>query len=91
MTTSASPASGTKWWGHSLTVWGAIVTALAAIVPALGPVAGIDISSDMVRQLGGEIGGIVQALTGIVGTLMTLIGRARASTQLVRRDMSLRL
>ncbi len=91
MTTSATPASGTKWWGHSLTVWGAIVTALAAIVPALGPVAGIDISSDMVRQLGGEIGGIVQALTGIVGTLMTLIGRARASTQLVRRDMSLRL
>ncbi len=80
-----------KWWGHSLTVWGAAVTAAAAILPALGPLIGLDITSEAVRQIGGDVGAIVQAVAGVVGTLMTLYGRARATAPLMRRDLSLRL
>jgi uncharacterized protein (TIGR02594 family) len=88
-TDTGTPA--TKWWGHSLTVWGAFVTAAAAISPTLGPLIGIDITSEAVRQIGSDMGAIVQAIMGVLGTLMTLYGRARATVPLVRRDMSVRL
>jgi hypothetical protein len=52
---------------------------------------GIEITSDFVRQVGADIGAIVQAVAGVVGTLMTLYGRARATAPLMRRDMSVRL
>lgn len=81
----------TKWWGHSLTVLGAFVTAAAAILPTLGPLIGIDITSDAVRQIGSDVGSIVQAIIGVLGTLMTLYGRARATVPLVRREMNVRL
>jgi uncharacterized protein (TIGR02594 family) len=90
MTTQAGTPA-TKWWGHSLTVWGALVTAAAAILPALGPLIGLDITSEMVRQIGSDVGSIVQAIMGVLGTLMTLYGRARATVPLVRRDMNMRL
>jgi len=80
-----------KWWGHSLTVWGAAVTAAAAILPALGPLIGLDITSEAVRQIGADVGAIVQAVAGVIGTLMTLYGRSRATAPLMRRDLSLRL
>src|SRR5512134_2588709 len=34
---------GGKWWGQSLTIWGAVITALSTLAPALGPVIGVDI------------------------------------------------
>jgi energy-converting hydrogenase Eha subunit A len=80
-----------KWWGNSLTVWGALVTAAAAILPALGPIIGLDITSETVRQIGSDVGAIAQAVAGVVGTLMTLYGRARATAPLVRRDLNVRL
>jgi uncharacterized protein (TIGR02594 family) len=89
--TTETGAPATKWWGHSLTVWGAFVTAAAAILPTLGPLIGIDITGDAVRQIGSDIGAIVQAIMGVLGTLMTLYGRARATTSLVRREMNVRL
>lgn len=91
MTTSSQVPGTAKWWGHSLTVWGAIVTAMAAVLPALGPVVGLDITSEIVRQIGGDIGSIVQAVAGVIGTIMTLYGRARATMPLVRRDMNVRV
>ena len=91
MTTSSQAPKTAKWWGHSLTVWGAIVTAMAAVLPALGPVVGLDISSEIVRQIGGDSGSIVQAVAGVIGTIMTLYGRARATMPLVRRDMNVRV
>ncbi len=42
-------------------------------------------------EIGADIGGIVQALAGTIGTLMTLYGRARATVPLVRRDVSVKL
>lgn len=83
--------ASTKWWGHSLTVWGAFVTAAAAILPTLGPLIGLDITSDAVRQLGSDAGAIVQAIAAFVGTLMTLYGRARATAPLIRREMNVKL
>jgi energy-converting hydrogenase Eha subunit A len=67
------------------------VTAAAAILPALGPLIGVDITSEAVRQIGSDVGAIVQAIMGVLGTLMTLYGRARAVAPLARRDMSVRL
>jgi uncharacterized protein (TIGR02594 family) len=84
-------ATSTKWWGHSLTVWGAFVTAAAAILPTLGPLVGLDITSDAVRQIGSDAGAIVQAIAAFIGTLMTLYGRARATAPLVRREMNVKL
>jgi uncharacterized protein (TIGR02594 family) len=80
-----------KWWGNSLTVWGALVTAAAAILPALGPIIGLDITSETVRQIGSDVGAIAQAVAGVIGTLMTLYGRARATAPLVRRDLNVKL
>lgn len=88
--TPSQPAQS-KWWGHSLTVWGAAVTAAAAILPALGPLIGLDITSETVRQIGSDVGAIAQAVAGVIGTLMTLYGRSRATAPLARREMNVRL
>ncbi len=80
-----------KWWGESMTVWGAIVTALATVLPAFGPVLGIDLTSDLVEQAGREIVAAVQALAGLAGTLLTIYGRVRAVQPLERRALSLKL
>lgn len=93
-TTSLAPATEAaepKWWGSSVTIWGALITALSTVLPALGPVIGIDITGDLVRDLGEQIVVLVQAVGGIIGTAMTIYGRARASQPLAQRDMKLKL
>lgn len=87
--TSTVPA--TKWWGESLTVWGAIITAASTVIPALGPVIGLDITGEMVRQLGGQAVQVVQALGGLAGTLMTIYGRVRATARIERRPVTVTL
>lgn len=82
---------GGKWWGQSLTVWGALITALSTLAPALGPVIGVDISGDLVRQVGEDVISVVQVLSALAGTLMTIVGRARAVQPLERRQVSIRL
>ncbi len=80
-----------KWWGKSMTVWGAIVSAMATVVPALGPLIGVDISSEIIRHAGGQAAIVLQALAGLVGTLLTIRGRLRATQPLGQRDISFRL
>ena len=41
-----------KWWGQSMTIWGAIITDSLTVLPALGPALGIDITADLVREAG---------------------------------------
>ena len=41
--------------GQSITIWGALITALSTVLPALGPVIGIDVTSDLVHELGDQI------------------------------------
>jgi uncharacterized protein (TIGR02594 family) len=71
-----------KPWGRSLTIWGALITALSTVAPALGPIVGLDLTADLVRQVGEQMVAIVQAIGGLAGTIMTIYGRARAKTEL---------
>ncbi len=75
----------TKWWGSSVTIWGALITAISTVLPALGPVLGIDLTGDIVRELGDQIVVTVQAVGGLIGTLLTIYGRVRATQPLVQR------
>ena len=90
-TTPVSPPSPQKWWGESITVWGALITAAATVVPALGPVIGIDITGEMVRQVGTHGIEAVQALGGLFGTLMTIYGRFRATTRIGLRSVTVQV
>lgn len=90
MAATAKPGAD-KWWGQSVTIWGAIITGLSTVLPALGPVIGIDITGDLVREAGEQIVQTVQGVGGLIGVAMTIYGRVRASTQLTRRDMTVKL
>lgn len=79
-----------KWWGQSMTIWGAIVSALATVGPALGPVIGIDITGEVIRQAGGQAAQALQAVAGLVGTLLAIWGRVRATQPLQQRDVTFR-
>ncbi len=80
-----------KWWGHSMTIWGVIVTTLSTVLPTLGPVIGIDVTPDLVENAGQQLVTTVQAISGLIGTLMTIYGRARATTPLVQRSVNLHI
>ena len=90
-TTSSETQSNAKWWGQSITIWGAIITGLSTVLPTLGPALGIDITGDLVRELGDNIVLTVQAVGGLIGTLMTIYGRMRATTPLAQRNVQLKL
>jgi lysozyme family protein len=78
-----------KWWGSSMTFWGAVITALSTVLPVVGPLLGIDITADLVRQLGEQAVTVAQAAGGLAGTFLTIYGRARATTALERRKITL--
>jgi uncharacterized protein (TIGR02594 family) len=88
MQTETSTQPVPKWWGQSMTIWGAIVTALATVVPALGPVVGIDITGEVIRQAGGQAAQVFQAVAGLIGTALTIWGRVRATQPLQQRDVT---
>jgi uncharacterized protein (TIGR02594 family) len=79
MTQAPSDATGAKWWGHSITIWGTLVTILSTVVPALAPVTGVDVSGDLVENAGTQVVDAVQAVGALIGTLMTIYGRVRAT------------
>lgn len=87
-TASTPPA---KWWGQSMTMWGTLITAVSTVLPVLGPVIGIDISADLIRQLGTQGAQTVQAIGGLVGTLLTIYGRVRANTKLGLRSVTMQI
>ncbi len=90
-TSTPSTTPTTKWWGNSVTIWGALITALSTVLPALAPVIGIDITSDLVQQVGEHIVETVQAVGGLIGTVMTIYGRVRVSQPLAQREMTMKL
>lgn len=79
MTSTQSNPNGGKWWGHSITIWGTIVTILSTVVPALAPVTGVDVSGDLVQNAGEQVVDAVQTIGALIGTLMTIYGRMRAT------------
>ncbi len=86
-----SPKPDAKWWGNSLTVWGALLTAATTVAPAVFAAFGLDVPIDLVQRLGVDAVAVVQAIGGLAGTVMTIAGRARASTRLERRAIALHL
>jgi lysozyme family protein len=91
MTETSNETADTKWWGHSLTIWGTIVSALAVVVPAVGPAVGVDISGDLVKDAGDDVVSAVQAVAGLLGTLMTIYGRIRATQPITRRTLNVKI
>ena len=80
-----------KWWAQSKTVWGAAITAVATVVPVLGPLIGIELSADVVRQAGEQTLAAIQACAGLFGTLLTIYGRLKADGPLIRRNVNVKL
>ena len=91
--TATAPADTVpvKWWGESLTIWGALLTAATTVAPALFSAFGIDIPTDLLQKLGSQSVAAAQAFGGLAGTVMTIAGRLRASTSLERRMLKLHL
>ena len=88
---SSAEVPSAKWWGSSMTIWGAAITALSTVLPVVGPLIGLDITSELIRQIGADIFNVAQAVGGLTGTLMTVYGRMRASAPLTRRPVSLKV
>jgi len=90
---TAQPTAETepKWWGRSMTIWGVVVTMLSTVLPALGPAIGLNITAELIHQLGDNVVLFGQALGGLVGTVLAIYGRVRASTPLERRQVTLTL
>ena len=79
-----------KWWGQSLTIWGTIVTTLATVLPIVGPFVGFNISGALIVQFGDQITRVLEAMGGVVGVLMTVVGRFRANAPLQQSLLTLR-
>ena len=90
-TPSAPAATEPKWWGQSLTIWGAVVTGLAAVLPAVGPAFGLNVSPATVHTAADQIMGIAQAVTGLAGTFAAIYGRTRAIQPLIQRTVMLKV
>ncbi len=80
-----------KWWGKSITIWGALITALATLLPLIAPLFGVEITAAMVEEFGDRITQLLQILGGLVGTVMTIYGRLRATAPLERRQFEVKL
>jgi hypothetical protein len=89
MTDTTAPAA--KWWGNSLTIRGAILSAASAALPIVSTIVGIEIKGETIRQIGEHTGAVVQAVGGLAGLVMTVVGRSRATAPLERRAFRVKL
>ena len=80
-----------KWWGHSKTVWGALITTLATVLPIIGPLFGVHLPAEVITEVGDQALVVIQAIAGLFGMLLTIYGRSTAKQPLIRRDISLRM
>jgi uncharacterized protein (TIGR02594 family) len=78
-------ATESKGWWQSMTIWGTMLTAVTTVLPLVGVALGIAITPDIADRIGQDIVLAMQALGGLIGTVMALFGRARASALLQSR------
>ena len=90
MTETTTETAG-KWWGNSMTIWGALTTGLAAILPVFGPLFGLDLTGELIGQLGTQAVAAVQAIVVLLGTVLTITGRTRAAEPIERRIFNVRI
>ena len=76
----------TKGWWQSMTIWGTLLTALTTVLPLVGVVLGVSITPEIAERIGQDIVLVFQAVGGLIGTLMALFGRARATALLQARS-----
>ena len=89
--TAPTPTPDSKWWAQSMTIWGAAITAAATVLPTVGPRLGLDITPELIRLFGDQVVGTAQAGGGLLGTILTIYGRVRATTPLQRRQITMRV
>lgn len=77
-TQSSRPASTPKGWSRSTTVWGILCTAATTLVPQIAPLFGVELPPDVVAAIGTETIALIQLAGGLMGTVVALVGRARA-------------
>jgi lysozyme family protein len=85
-TTKPDTTNQAKGWWQSMTIWGTLLTAITTVLPLLGVVLGVSITPELAEQIGQDIVLVIQAIGGLIGTLMALFGRARASAFLQARS-----
>jgi hypothetical protein len=90
-TTQSAATPAAKWWAQSMTIWGALITAAATVTPALGQLLGIDLPPELIHQLGHQAAAAAQAVAALVGTILTIYGRVRATTSIGRRQITMRV
>lgn len=88
--TADQPQPG-KWWGESLTIWGALLTAVTTVAPAVFAAFGIDMPVELLRTFSRDVTAVFQAVGGLVGTVLTIFGRIRAKQPIERRIVQVRL
>ena len=86
-----APLAESKWWAVSMTIWGAVITALSTVLPVIAPAVGLDITPEIVRQAGDHVVDAIQAVGGLAGLVLTVYGRMRATSQLTRREVRVRM
>ena len=74
-----------KSWWSSMTIVGTLLTALTTVLPVIGVVLGISITPDLAERLGQDIVLVVQAIGGLIGTIMALLGGSRAVALLQKK------
>jgi lysozyme family protein len=74
-----APEPAYKPWSQSLTIWGTIVTFASTVLPALAQMMGWDISAGDVQSVGTGVTTAIQAIGGVIGTVMAIIGRTKAT------------
>jgi len=79
-----------KWWAQSLTIWGTIITGISTVAPIAGPLLGLNLSAAMITAFGAESTQVLQALGGVIGTVMAIAGRARATAPLQQSLFSIK-
>jgi hypothetical protein len=87
--TASRASADSKWWGQSMTIWGVAITFLSTVLPTMGPLLGLNITADLVHQIGDQVVLVVQSIGGLAGTILTIYGRTRATTLLERRQITL--
>lgn len=85
-TAKPDATNNAKGWWQSMTIWGTLLTALTTVLPLLGVVLGVSITPELAEQIGQDIVLVFQAVGGLIGTLMALFGRARATALLQARS-----
>lgn len=83
--TKPDTTSDAKGWWQSLTIWGTLLTAITTVLPLVGVALGISITPELADEIGQNVILVIQAVGGLIGTLMALFGRARATALLQAR------